>query len=956
VTVRHFDRSLGCLISAPVAELATQLNFLSDLSSGECESIAEATRHSLYAVLHSKVSRLLVLELNAARVTGQLTSEDSRQRWEQFLEISSRMSFWDRLAIHYPTLRARITAIVRNRCSAALRFAERWAKDRHRLGPLCGGKPGRLQEVTFGAGDSHCDGSTVAILGGDGWRVVYKPRPLGIDLVLRGFVAELAEEHPAPLSVRIPEAIDCGEYGWVQFVAHRYANGNEELTSFYRGIGQCLALMRLLGGSDLHAENLIAAGGTPVVVDCETLFTPRVPRRPTGYGKAFDNAVELLGRTVLSVGLLPGRGAGLGWHGVDASAVGMLPGEQPMNMQQDIFGAGSDEARVGSVMVEAPQSQNHPSPRPALAEYWPEVLRGFDELTATLQALDAVGTLESRLRAFEDCRVRVVPRATEVYGEVARMLWHPVSLHNQEPAQQRGFDLFRKMAANASMAPGDPAVIKAEIDELLEGDIPYFWTLVRDGRLHGPRGTFWLPACHLMEAALEDWRAADFALERRVIRASLVSAYINDGWRTDERTAWPKERRGGDLEARRRTQAAQIVERIVANAIYGDDGSVAAIAPVFAKTGWSVQALQPDLYNGIAGVALLAAGYLRESAAGRADPVPRLEKLWEAALHTMHLAETRREGLLAAGVQLRPLSLGGYLGIGAQIWTYLVLSHWKLDGGTGLERACRLANEIPAAIQSDGGHDVLSGTAGSIVPLLLLARKTGDDRYLHLASRLGNLLDEAAQRRNGQACWRQRESPNGMGGFADGVSGIGWALGHLARVTGEARYHQLARAAFAFEDALWDEQEQNWLDLRAIEGAKSAVAWCHGAVGIGLARLDLDQTLAQPSTRQTLHRAASAVWRKGMGWNHCVCHGDLGVFELLHHAIAAGEAPKELRASALLDIILTSLEQHGPFCGIAGDALVPGLLPGIGGIAYQLLSAHPESDLPSILTPSGKDL
>jgi type 2 lantibiotic biosynthesis protein LanM len=627
-----------------------------------------------------------------------------------------------------------------------------------------------------------------------------------------------------------------------------------------------------------------------------------------------------------------------------------------MNMQQDIFGAGSDEARVGSVMVEAPQSQNHPSPRPALAEYWPEVLRGFDELTATLQALDAAGILESRLRAFEDCRVRVVPRATEVYGEVARMLWHPVSLHNQEPAQQRGFDLFRKMAANASMPPGDPAVIKAEIDELLEGDIPYFWTLVRDGRLHGPRGTFWLPACHLMEAALEDWRAADFALERRVIRASLVSAYINDGWRTDERTAWPKERRGGDLEARRRRQAAQIVERIVANAIYGDDGSVAAIAPVFANTGWSVQALQPDLYNGIAGVALLAAGYLRESAAGRADPVPRLEKLWEAALHTMHLAETRREGLLAAGVQLRPLSLGGYLGIGAQIWTYLVLSHWKLDGGTGLERACKLANEIPAAIQSDGGHDVLSGTAGSIVPLLLLARKTGDDRYLHLASRLGNLLDEAAQRRNGQACWRQRESPNGIGGFAHGVSGIGWALGHLARVTGEARYHQLARAAFAFEDALWDEQEQNWLDLRAIEGAKSAVAWCHGAVGIGLARLDLDQTFAQPSTRQTLHRAASAVWRKGVGWNHCACHGDLGVFELLHHAIAAGEAPKELRASALLDIILTSLEQHGPFCGIAGDALVPGLLPGIGGIAYQLLSAHPESDLPSILTPSGKDL
>ena len=93
-----------------------------------------------------------------------------------------------------------------------------------------------------------------------------------------------------------------------------------------------------------------------------------------------------------------------------------------------------------------------------------------------------------------------------------------------------------------------------------------------------------------------------------------------------------------------------------------------------------------------------------------------------------------------------------------------------------------------------------------------------------------------------------------------------------------------------------------------------------------------------------------------MGWNHCACHGDLGNWELLNHAIAAGEAPKELSASYLLDIILTSLEQHGPSCGMGRNAFTPGLLPGLGGIAYQLLRAHPEHDLPSILTPGGEEL
>ena len=119
----------------------------------------------------------------------------------------------------------------------------------------------------------------MAIVRGEGWRVVYKPRSLAIDGALRGFVAELADDHGSAVSIRVPEVMDCGDYGWAEFVTHRFAAGNEEMLSFYRGIGHLLALMRLLSGSDLHAENVIAQGGSPVVVDCETLFTPKIRRR-----------------------------------------------------------------------------------------------------------------------------------------------------------------------------------------------------------------------------------------------------------------------------------------------------------------------------------------------------------------------------------------------------------------------------------------------------------------------------------------------------------------------------------------------------------------------------------------------------------------------------------------------------------------------------------------------------
>jgi type 2 lantibiotic biosynthesis protein LanM len=958
MTLRHFDQSLGCLVSPLLDELATQLSFVEGLSARERDVLIEAMRESLYTVLHTKVSRLLVLELNAARETGRLSGENSEERWQQFLELSSQRSFWDDLASHYPSLLSRVDAIVRKRCTATLRFAQCWAADRHRLkslcaADLCAGDLGELNEISFGAGDSHRGGLTVAIVRGEGWRVVFKPRSLAIDSALRGFIAELAGDHGSALNVRVPEVVDCGDYGWVEFVAHRFAAGNEELLSFYRGIGQLLALMRLLSGSDLHAENVIAHGGSPVVVDCETLFTPKIPPPPSGYGMAFDRAGELIARTVLSAGLLPGRGMALGFRGVDLSAVGMLPGQQPMQQQLGILEAGSDKAHVGPVVVEAPVSQNHPSPRPALAEYWPEVLRGFDELTATLQRLDAAGSLRPRMRVFEDCRIRVVLRATEVYAEIGRMLWHPVSLHDPEPARQRAFALLEKMAANVSAAPSDPAVINAEIDELLQGDIPYFSAVANEGRLHGPRGTYWLPPRHLVEAALEDWRSADFVLERKIIQASLASAYMNDGWKSSGTQVLRTHGRGGDLEVRRRRQVAKIVESIITNAIQAEDGSVAWIAPVLTTTGWSVQPLQQDLYNGISGLTLLLGAYLHETAAGRADPVNKLDRLFAAALHTLHLNEAKREKLAGEGLRVRPLPPGAYLGLGSQIWTYVVLANWGLDGEDGLQRARKLADQIPAAAAVDDAHDVLSGSAGAIVPLLMLASKTGDESYVRIASQLGDLLQERAIRQNEQAYWPQTISPEGLGGlggFAHGVTGIGWALSWLARTSGDARHEQLAQEAFAFEDALFDAQEQNWRDLRMLEGMKTAAAWCHGAVGIGLAHLNLDPALVHASTRTFVRRAAAATWRLGMGWSYCACHGDLGAWELLDYAIAAGEAPKELSASYLLDVILTSLEQDGPSCGMGRNVFAPGLLPGLGGVAYQLLRAHPEHDLPSILT------
>ncbi len=952
----NFYASLGCLFSSQVDELATRLQQIAGLHARERDIILAATQTCLRLVLHGRLSRLLVLELHAARADGRLPSEDAGERWNQFIEISSGADFWRGLANHYPNLRARIDRLVQNRCEAALQFAERWAADRAELAPLCGAAPGELLQLDFGAGDSHRRGQTVALLRCAGGRLVYKPRPVAVDAALAAFVAELASEHASSLSVRVPRVLSREEYGWSECIDHRYAADAEELQGFYRGIGQWLAILGLLGGTDLHAENLIAHGPHPVVIDCETLFTPKAPPKPSGFGQASDRAAELVAGTVLSIGMLPGRGAGLGWRGVDTSAVGSLPGQQPMVALPDLLKGGTDQAYIGTSLVAAPVVQNHPSASPVLSSYWPAVLAAFDETTATLRRLDDEGSLRARLERFADCRVRVVPRATEVYAELSRMLWHPVSLHKEQPARERARELMSRMARNVATAPGDPAVIEAEIEDLLDGDIPFFCTQAGLGRLDGPRGTRWLPRANLVDAALDHWRQADPQLERQVIQAALVSAYINEGWMPDEASLWPAQVQAGRTDARRREQAARIMRATVASAIRGDDGSAAWIAPVFTPgNGWAIKPIGPDVYGGLAGVALLTAAYLRESRAGRADPVDGLEGLLAAVVSSLDLAEAKWESQRRDSLKVRPLPVGGYFGLGSLIWARLLLDDLGASRD-GLARACALAEVLAEADAASEQTDLVGGTAGAIVPLLALARRSGEARYLEMACALGDRLCRSALCEDGAAHWANAEWPSGIGGFAHGVTGIGWALAKLGCTSARRDYQETARAAFAFEDVLYDEDLQGWRDLRMLPGAPTAAAWCHGAVGIALARLDLDPHLQQPGTRLLLRRAAAATWRQGLGWNHAACHGDASACELLDLAIRAGEAPEGLSREHLLDGWLTSLEQHGPICGMVRDTFSPGLMSGFGGIAYQLLRADPHSELPSILLLGGAAL
>ncbi|MFI6390846.1 type 2 lanthipeptide synthetase LanM family protein [Nonomuraea sp. NPDC050540] len=932
----EFDPPLDPLIAAPLAGLEARLGSLTGLAAAERAAILAGSAQCVEEDVRRKITRVLVLELNAARLSGRLSAANSEERWLEWKDAVARPAFWQALAGPYPGMMARLMTVIRNRCAAAHRFAERFAADRAALSTLPGAPEGELEHVEFGAGDSHRGGQSVILLRGADGRVIYKPRSLAVDAAL----AELLT-HLGVSAMRVPAVVTRQEYGWAEHIGHRHCAGDGELRAFYTGMGHWLALMRLLGGSDLHAENLIAAGPQPVVVDCESLFAPHAKARPSGYGQAVDLAVELVDASVMRTGLLPGRGVALGWRGVDMSAAGALPGQQPRVELPVVLGAGTDAPRMGTELVDLPPAANHPSPELVLGHYWDAIIAGFDELDARLADLDRSGKLEPLLAGFADCPVRAVLRSTESYAELGRMLWHPVALHDEAGARAKAAALLAKMSENVPGAPGDAAIIAAEVDELCHGDIPMFDTTPRAGMLRGPAGTRCGPELDLVADAVARWRARDHALDRGVAQAALVSAYLNEGWMPEDQGLSPGVIRTDRLESRRRTAAAGIMRGVLDSAVRGGDGTVTWITPLLTPTGWAVQPLAADLYGGAHGVAILVSAYLTESAAGRADPVDDLDGLRAALLRTIRLAEDRDAEKRQEGIPLRPEPPGAYLGIASQVWGWLLLRSLGAVGDEALERARAQAALLPPAIEADDAYDLLAGMAGAIVPLLSLAARTAEVRWSELAASIGARLAGLAEHREGGVCWPSPRFPQGLGGLAHGATGIGWAL---SRLPGR---RELADAAFAYEDTLYDHGQRGWLDLRG--DGHTAAAWCHGAGGVGIVAADQLARQGGDLWRERLARAAASCWADGTGWNHTLCHGDLGSWEVIEHARAAGVAP--VGREALLAHILGSLETNGPISGLARDAFAPGLLPGLGGVAYQLLRTHPGSALPSVLLP-----
>lgn len=838
----------------------------------------------------------------------------------------------------YPVLARIVSTCILEWVESVAEFFQRLQADlpaiRQTFGKDAAGGFTHLLEARMGLSDRHNRGRTVFDLTfAAGCRLIYKPRSLTLEAAYNQLLAWLNKQ--GTVELKTLAILEREGYGWVEFAEHFPCTDEAAVKRYYERSGALLAVLTLLRGGDVHFENLIACGEYPVLIDLETLLQveARFFQDRRYETSASHIANEALANSVLHTGLLPNWIVSPDNVAYDVSGLaGPVRHEDgPGGAKESGFAAWGGRNNIPVVNGRA---------APPFA-YEQQLVDGFTAVYDCFarykqELLEPGGILER----FSAQPFRFIFRATRVYDQLLARLLRPDVL-----ADAVRWSIEADILARVLLKPQVQEyfvwpLVQAETRSLMELDVPRF-----TGRSDG---------CALMlaEKTLPDFfavRAYDQVttrveqlggedLDRQIdfLRASLRVHLREDGGGA---ACVPSTAAlaAADLLGQAESLARQLAAGVVA--YNGADAAWLGYEYLEPTTALQLRPVNYGLYSGLCGIALFLA------AAGSMLPGRGFGELaWAAANAVVRTVE---DPLLRGRLEIA--GIGGANGLGSLVYGLTGIAGFLQEPGF-LQAATDAARLIEPLLASDNRFDVTGGAAGAMLGLLKLYSVTGNNRILAGAQACAAYL-LARQSRGGWLTIASRPAA----GFAHGLGGIAYALARLYEFDRREELLTAAQAAIACENELYSPECQNWRDVRKIAEAETREqfqsSWCHGAPGIGLARVGMLRFLPAKQLQADAENALKTTAALPLSRYDHVCCGNFGCVEAL---VTAGSRLKHAEwRQAGLSLAVAAVyraKTAGSFGLPFGmQKFAPGFFNGISGIGYELLRLAEPEKIPSVL-------
>lgn len=348
----------------------------------------------------------------------------------------------------------------------------------------------QIAGVSIGEGDTHDGGLSVAVItlkqSSGEVKIIYKPRSIDVDHRFYDLCKVIKGRYGIAPAEICPVTLPFDGYGFIEYVDSVPCEDQCSRKNFYRNLGRLLCVCRMLAGTDVHYENLIASGEDAILIDCETLFTPvfNTALHPfEDYVPYQGESLGFLRDSVMATMILPKWiYVGPNKRPIDMSAIGVASGLEEegvggkswYEVNTDLMMPCVAGGRISTIRS-LPSKPSSPNPAPDFVD---DLCNGFAEMYRFLYEdrrfwLGA----SSPLHSFRGCQGRIVFRATDFY---ARILDSSLEAQNLTSPTHRQVSL-EKLARAFSQCRQEPKalpILQHEIIQITRGDIPAFYCKV----------------------------------------------------------------------------------------------------------------------------------------------------------------------------------------------------------------------------------------------------------------------------------------------------------------------------------------------------------------------------------------------------------------------------------------------------------------------------------------------
>lgn len=914
---------------------------------------------SLFSKLVACSIRTLILEMQICKKANELKGNSPEEEYQYFNKILAKKEYRESIFKEYPLLLRIILEAIENCVNNYRNFLLRIENDHSLIvNQLCRGKEFvSIEKIDSQISDTHHGGVSVFKVQLDnGYQILYKPHQVFNEIKYLQIYEWCASK--CGVSPYIYKIINQDNYGWVEFVKYERCNSNKEVENYFYRFGIQTFIVYLLGAGDIHYENLIAHGEHPVIVDCETMLENKyISDEDNAYGLVS----EYINSSVLHSGLLPYFTWRNKEFGVDFSALNgieeqkvpilmpMIANERTSNMEM-IY----DYPKVSGKQNVVALSSTKINP----SDYSSFVINGFADIYNYVQnhkveTKDFLSNL-----SLEKIISRQLMQNTQRYALLISASYHPSALKN---GRERELLLSKALESVGLNNEKERFVADSEICEMLDNDVPYFYTKPSSKDLYSASGSIYRN--YFKENALEELQVKinslsdkDLMLEKEFIKASLMPTNQAQKKSSVRKQLYFKEGQNVHFECYVMEKCIRkIADDIEKLAFYNNQMNkvnwIAASRDGYDQNiHWRFFPIDYFLYDGISGLAVFYAAVQLLNIGNN-----RYEKLLNAVINSLF---EYTDKYAEENIKNRWTEIGGFSGETSIIYTYMYLFK-LLRKSEFLEYGCKHALLLEDRVREENNCDILCGNAGVIHVFCKLFEMTNNDKFIKIAQSAADQLLASVKVQTIGVGWSSEEFPHPLAGFAHGNAGIAYTLMEIWKITNRKEYLDLAVRAMDYENTLFDEDDSNWKDIRNVNGMQNdqqgirPIAWCHGASGILLSRIEMLKICPQNMKERLYHdmeEAAKTVIRGGMFKDYCLCHGTLGNLLILseYNKIVKNESLNNAIIETINNIAreiaegeYVSQQNNSPFFN--------GFMLGKAGMGYAILKfLYP--NLPNILS------